>query len=71
MITILLRIAGWFVGLLLNKQPAPASISQVQEKIDAVQIKASTAGDDAARAIDSADKLRNYESSDPNNRDNG
>jgi hypothetical protein len=55
----------------MNRQPAPPTVSQVQEKIDADQVKAGAAGDVAARAVDSDDKLRKYEQSDPNNRDNG
>jgi hypothetical protein len=70
----LLKLLDWFVGLLINRQPAPSpepTLSQVQDAVYQVQKQASDAGDTVARATDTADKLRAYEASDPNNRDNG
>ena len=55
----------------LNRKPPEPTVSQVQEKIDEVQIKAAAAGDVAARSVDTDDKLRRVEAVDPNNRDNG
>ena len=67
---------GWIIQIVLGllkliKPQQPPTVSQVQEKIDEVQIKASAAGDVAARSVDTDDKLRDIESHDPANRDRG
>lgn len=52
-----------------EKAGSAQATAQAEEQANASQIKASAAGDAAARAVDSDSKLRQYEATDPNNRD--
>jgi len=57
------------MGFFLKKKPA--TDMDVENQINEVQKASAQAGDTVARATDSGSKLRDYETHDPNNRDNG